>query len=224
MKPLQRPGVVSVEEAAIGLGVSPRTVRRWLQERRLAGHKIGGTWGVWWPERPPGLPGSSGTTPRVVRRRLRAVGERLIAVGNQAAGAQRRRGGVFLTWRRPESLQIIFALGRQSPTHGWAPHALGTKLPFWLQERSWWSRVLPLLRWYEQLRGWCHPRLLRVPGVGEVILAEIVRLETALDVLQGHQQAYLSVSGQPCGSGSSPDAVEREVHAESGEGEETVCW
>jgi hypothetical protein len=60
--------------------------------------------------------------------------------------------------------------------------------------------------------------------VGEVILAEIVRLETALDVLQGHQQAYLSVSGQPCGSGSSPDAVEREVHAESGEGEETVCW
>ena len=184
MKPLQRHGVVSVEEAAVGLGVSPRTVRRWLQQRRLAGHKIGGTWGVWWPECPPGLLGSSGTTLRVVRRRLRAVGERLIALGNQAAGAQRRRGGVFLTWRRPESLQIIFAVGRQSPTHGWAPHPLGAALPFWLRERSLWRRVLPLLRWYEQLRGWCDVRLLQVPGVAAVVHGELDRFEAALQTFE----------------------------------------
>jgi hypothetical protein len=44
--------------------------------------------------------------------------------------------------------------------------------------------MLPLLRWYEQLRGWCHPVLLRVPGVGPVLLAEITRLESALRILE----------------------------------------
>jgi hypothetical protein len=111
---------------------------------------------------------------------LRQVGAQLIVVGNQAAGTPRRRGHIFLTWRTPQGLQITLAMGRQSATRGWAPHALGTDLPFWLQERSRWSRVLPLLRWYEQLRGWCHPRLLHVPGVGEVVLAELARFEASL--------------------------------------------
>ena len=41
-----------------------------------------------------------------------------------------------------------------------------------------------MLRWYERLRGWCHPRLLWVPGVGVVLLAEIARFESALLALE----------------------------------------
>jgi excisionase family DNA binding protein len=172
--------VVSVETAASALGVSPRTIRRWLQAGYLPGLQVGTSWGVyWWSESVPLV-----LSPRVLHRRLRQVGTRLIVVGNRTAGTERRRGALFLTWRTPQGLQITFALGRHSPTKGWAPHALGTELPFWLQERSRWHRVMPPLRWYERLRGWCHPRLLRVPGVGDVVLAEIVRLESALRALE----------------------------------------
>ena len=59
----------------------------------------------------------------------------------------------------------------------------GTALPFWFREQSQWREILPLLHWYEQLRGWCHPVLLRVPGVGPVLLAEIARFEMTLDLL-----------------------------------------
>jgi hypothetical protein len=186
--------VLTVAEVARIQQVTPRTVRSWLQRGVLAGQKIGPVWGVWWPAAWGGTPGRprrqtrqdapSTVTLAMVRTRLRQVGHQLITVGNTVAGSPRRRGHVFLTWRRARSLQIVLALGRQSPRHGWAPHALGTDLPFWLQERSQWSRVLPLLRWYERLRGWCHPRLLRVPGVGPVLLAEIVRLERALRALE----------------------------------------
>ena len=190
--------LLSVEETALGLGVSPRTIRRWLQEQRLIGYKIGGTWGVWWsgstqalsvlPSTAPSarqLPVQARRAPSAVaiRTRLRQVGARLITVGNHAAGAQRRRGTVFLTWRRGRSLQIVLALGRQSPRDGWAPHALGTALPFWWRERARWQSIVPLLRHYEQVRGWCHPHLLQIEGVDAVILAELTQLEANLETL-----------------------------------------
>jgi hypothetical protein len=145
-----------------------------------------------------------------LRLRLRHAGTRLITVGNQMAGAQRQRGQVFLTWRRPQSLQIIVAIGRQSPTHGWTPRPLGTEMPFWFREQAQWRRVLPLLRRYEQVRSWCHPRLLRIPGVGEVVLQEIAWLETALTVLQEHRPASLSVSRQACSMDCLRDAAAEE--------------
>jgi hypothetical protein len=117
-----------------------------------------------------------------------------MTVGNQVAGAQRQRGQVFLTWRRPRSLQIIFALGRRHPTHGWTPQALGTELPFWFREQAQWRQVLPLLRRYEQVRSWCDPRLLRIPGVGDVVVREVAWLEAALTVLQEHWPAPRSAS------------------------------
>jgi hypothetical protein len=122
-----------------------------------------------------------------LRPKLRQAGTRLITVGNQVAGAQRQRGQVFLTWRRPRSLQIIFALGRQHPTHGWTPQALGTDLPFWFREQARWRRVLPLLRRYEQVRSWCHPRLLRIPGVGEVVRTALAHLEATLLSFEQHE-------------------------------------
>lgn len=177
-----RGGLLSVQEVATALGVSPRTIRYWLQTGQLPGEKVGGIWHIWGQDLcVSGLDGGGARgILQHLRPRLRQAGTRLITVGNHVAGAQRQRGQVFLTWRRSQSLQIIFALGRQHPTHGWTPHVLGTELPFWLQERPQWRRVLPLLRQYEQVRSWCHPRLLRIPGVGEVVLQEIRGLETAL--------------------------------------------
>ena len=177
-----RGGLLAVQEVATGLGVAPRTVRYWLQMGQLPGEKVGGIWHIWGRDLCiSGLDGEDALgTLQHLRPRLRQAGARLITVGNQMAGAQRQRGQVFLTWRRPRSLQIIFALGRQSPTHGWTPRPLGTEIPFWFREQSQWRRVLPLLRQYEQVRSWCHPRLLRIPGVGEVVLQEIRGLETAL--------------------------------------------
>lgn len=98
-----------------------------------------------------------------------------------------RPGAVFLTWRAPRSLRVTFAIGRTSPLQGWAPYAVGVELPFWLTERAAWRPVLPLLRHYDQLRTWCAPRLLRVPGVRAVVLAELVRLEAALGLLEATQ-------------------------------------
>jgi hypothetical protein len=107
----------------------------------------------------------------------------LIAVGNQTVGTHPRRGQVFLTWRTPRSLQVILAIGRARLPQAWAPHALGTALPFWVQERPRWRRVLPLLRRYERLRLWCHPRLLRIPSVIAVVQDELAQLEAVLEVL-----------------------------------------
>jgi excisionase family DNA binding protein len=182
--------VLSVEEAATVLGAAPRTVRRWLQNGDLAGKKIGTTWIVLLPEEratrqthrhgmrltrktPPALPR--------IRTRLRQLGHQLIAIGNTTAGAQQKRGEVFLTWRRPGSLQIMFAMGRITPTRAWAPYTVGTELPFWLTERRQWRPVQRLLKQYEQLRHWCHPRLLRLPQVVEIVEAELHRLQAAVD-------------------------------------------
>lgn len=198
------PPWLTVAEVARVQHVTPRTVRYWLQRGILPGQKIGTAWGVWWPEAWGGPPGRlrrgqtrqdlpPAVTLAMVRTHLRHVGDQLITVGNMVAGSQPRRGHVFLTWRRARSLQVILALGRRHLTHGWAPYPLGTALPFWFREQPQWRRMLPLLRWYEQLRGWCHPVLLRVPGVGPVLLAEIVRLESALRALEPEDPAASSM-------------------------------
>ena len=171
--------MLSVEEAATVLGLTSRTVRRWLQNGDLVGKKIGTTWVLLMPEEratcqtPTALP--------KVRTRLRQLGGQLIAVGNTTAGAQQKRGAVFVTWRRPGSLHIIFAMGRTTPTRGWAPYTVGTELPFWLTERRQWRPVQRLLKQYEQLRHWCHPRLLRLPQVVEIVEAELHQLQAAVD-------------------------------------------
>jgi hypothetical protein len=86
-------------------------------------------------------------------------------------GRPPRTGEVFVTWRRPGRLQLTFARGRASPTQRWAPRALGLDLPFWLKECQRWRQVQCLLRPYEPLRFWCHPRLMRLPQVLEVMEA-----------------------------------------------------
>ena len=200
--------LVPVTAAAPMLGVTPRTVRRWLAAGLLAGQKVGTSWGVCLPAQamtPPSVPAAS---QRALHRRLRQVGARLITVGNQAAAVVPTRGAVFLAWRTPHGLQVTLAIGRRRPVQGWAPYTLGTVLPFWIRERSRWSRVLPLLRWYDRLRGWCHPRLLRVRGVREVILAEIVRLEAALNLLQEHTGVSYPLADPACGAGASPDGMD----------------
>ena len=182
--------MLSVAEAATLLGVAPRTVRRWLQEGDLVGKKLGTSWVVLCPadfaipHTPP--TGTGGdmlerATRSSIRQHLRQLGHRLIVVGNATAGAQRRRGEVFLTWRYPGRLQIAFAMGRTSPTRGWAPHALGIEFPFWLKEHQRWQQIKRLLRQYERLRLWCHPRLLRIPQVQEVIEMELQKLHTAIE-------------------------------------------
>jgi hypothetical protein len=119
----------------------------------------------------------------VVRQRLRDVGAQLITVGNRVAQAIPRAGVLFLTWRAPRSLRVTLAIGRVSQTQRWAPHALGVELPFWLDERAHWHRVLPLLRRYDTLRACCRPWLLRLPGVGAAILEELTLLEAAVIAL-----------------------------------------
>lgn len=187
--------VLSVTEVATVLGIAPRTVRRWLHEGSLAGHKIGTSWVVLCPAAPASAARSTGgmllhpqfrLTPAMIRQRLRQLGARLITVGNTVAGARRARGEVFLSWRRPGRLAITFAIGRTTPTRGWAPHALGTDLPFWLTERQPWRPVQRLLQRYEQLRCWCHPRLLRLPQVLEVLEAELDRLQAAVEACAAH--------------------------------------
>jgi excisionase family DNA binding protein len=191
--------LLSVGEAAGVLGITPRTVRRWLQEGHLVGEKIGTTWVVFVPEecqahdtptRASLLHRGHSTEPLPIRQRLRQLGHHLITAGNAMAGVQQKRGEVFLTWRRPGSLQIVFAMGRVSPIQQWAPYALGTGLPFWLKERRRWRRVRPLVRRYERIRHWCHPRLLRHPQVHEVVEAEIAQLHAAIEVCatQGHPE------------------------------------
>jgi hypothetical protein len=86
----------------------------------------------------------------------------------------------------PHGLRVTFAIGRRSPTQGWAPSALGVELPFWLAARTQWRRVLPLLRQYERLRHWCAPALLRVPGTDAMVLAERARLEATREALGRH--------------------------------------
>ena len=182
---------LTVPEAARVLGCASQTVRRLLQKGRLPGRKHGREWIVWFwadtdgahrgmPSAPRTVPT---TTPAALRQRLRSVGAALITIGNQTAGTHPQRGQVFLTWRTPRSLQVTLAIGRTRLPQAWAPHALGTALPFWVQERPRWRRVLPLLRRYERLRLWCHPRLLRIPDVVGVVQDELVQLEAALGAL-----------------------------------------
>jgi excisionase family DNA binding protein len=182
--------LLSVEEAATVLGVASRTVRRWLQDGDLVGKKIGTTWVVLVAEeRAPGqthrhgmrLTRQAPTALPMIRTRLRQLGHQLIAIGNTTAGAQQKRGEVFLTWRRPGGLQIMFAMGRSTPTRGWAPYTVGVDLPFWLKERRQWRPVQRLLKHYEQIRHWCHPRLLRLPQVVAIVEAELCRLQAAVD-------------------------------------------
>ncbi len=111
------------------------------------------------------------------------MGAALITVGNQIAVTLPRRGAVFLAWRTPHGVQVVLAIGRRHPTQGWRPHGLGVELPFWLRERVRWRPVLPLLRRYERLRQWSHPRLLGLAGVAPLVLAELDRLDTTLGTL-----------------------------------------
>jgi hypothetical protein len=188
---------LTVLEAARVLECAPQTVRRLLQNGR--------EWIVWWwadmdgayRGRPSASHTAPAITPAVLRQRLRSVGEALITIGNQTTGTHPRRGQVFLTWRTSCSLQVTLAIGRTRLTQEWAPHALGTALPFWVQERPRWRRVLPLLRWYECLRLWCHPRLLRIPDVVGVVQDELVQLEAALGALA--QEALIPPSRQARG-------------------------
>jgi excisionase family DNA binding protein len=192
--PRHHPTGLSVEEAARLLGCSPQTVRRLLHTGRLAGRKLGREWVVWFPTEPPvaivsarqarkNPPALSAHTTAAIRQRLREVGALLIEVGNHVTEARKGRGHLFLTWRTPHALRVTLAIGRESPTRGWSPHALGVELPFWLAERARWRTVLPLLRQYEQIRIWCAPQLLRIAGVSEVVLAALCRVEAALRVL-----------------------------------------
>jgi excisionase family DNA binding protein len=195
---------LTVQEAARVLECAPQTVRRLLQTGRLSGHKHGREWIVWWADmdgayrgRPSASQTALATTPAELRQRLRSVGAALITIGNQTTGTHPRRGQVFLTWRTSRSLQVTLAIGRTRLTQEWAPHALGTTLPFWVQERPRWRRVLPLLRRYECLRLWCHPRLLRIPDVVGVVQDELGQLEAALGALA--QEALLPPSRQARG-------------------------
>lgn len=192
-----RPGppLQTVPAVAAQLGVEPRTIRRWLQQGRLQGYKLGCTWVVVAPPAPTRLPvpdAAAGpavqrvpaVSAALVRQRLRDVGAQLIAVGNQVAQAPPRPGALFLTWRTPRSLRVTLAIGRLSRTQRWAPYALGVELPFWLKERARWRPVLPLLRRYDTLRACCRPWLLRLPGVGAAVLGELVKLEAAVQALE----------------------------------------
>jgi excisionase family DNA binding protein len=175
----------SVPEAAQLLGCSVRTARRWLQRGRLPGRKLGRDWVVdALPLPAPATAPAKPLPPARVRARLRAAGAQLIAVGNALAAPVLRPGVVFLAWRAPRSLSVIFAIGRAHPTRGWAPIAVGLDYPFWLEGRPRWRLVRPLLRRYEQLRLWCVPALLRLPGVRSVVLDELTRLEAALEAVR----------------------------------------
>ena len=141
--------------------------------------------------------------PARLRARLRTAGAQLIAVGNALAAPALRPGVVFLAWRAPRSLSVTFAIGRAHPTRGWAPIAVGLDYPFWLEGRPRWRLVRPLLRRYEQLRLWCVPALLRLPGVRSVVLDELTRLDAALEALRAETAAAPS-SDTPVCAGATP--------------------
>ena len=177
-----RDGPCTVDAAARVLGCSHRTVRRSAADRAPGRAEAG-----------PGLGGvgpaarcfgpARGPDPGPGARRLRAVGARLIMVGNTLAAPAPRPGTVLLAWRAPRSLSVVFAIGRTHPTRGWAPIALGLEYPFWLEGRARWQPVLPLLRRYERLRVWGMAPLLRIPGVRAMLLGELDTLEAALEAL-----------------------------------------
>ena len=185
--------LLSVEEAAKKFGVSARTIRRWCESGRLTGQLVGMVWVIWEvPDTHPEKHGRNKRYPaiqsrhptREIRQRLRAAGQKLIDTGNVIAGAHRRPGKLFLTWQSQRSLRVTFAIGRLSPLRGWAPLALES-LPFWMEERQQWREVIPLLKRYEMLRAWCSSKLLRIPGVGALVLEEIIKFEVAVAAIQG---------------------------------------
>jgi hypothetical protein len=169
--------VVSVAAAAARLSIAPHRVRRLLQGGRLPGRKLGREWAVLWPTDARMRGGSSADHNRAhgsretphrltsLRQQLRQLGTTLIRTGNAYAQARPARGAIFLTWRRPNSLAVTFAMGRVTPTQQWAPYALGIDLPFWRTDRARWAPVIPVVRRYDRVRGWCVPRLVRLAGV-----------------------------------------------------------
>ena len=199
--------IVTVSEAAEHLHLAPHRVRRLLQDGRLPGRKLGREWAVLWPTDGRMLDGGraddnsthvSRETPHLLttlRQQLREVGARLIRTGNALAQAKPARGTVFLAWRRPTSLAVTFAMGRVTPSQQWAPYALGIDLPFWIAERARWTRLMPVVRRYDRVRGWCVPRLVRLAGVASVIEDEIVRLDEALTRLGTEHDATSSREG-----------------------------
>jgi hypothetical protein len=188
----------AVPEAAQLLGCSMRTVRRWLQRGRLPGRKLGRDWvGEALPLPALAAAPAQPLPPAQLRGRLRAAGAQLIAVGNALAAPALRPGVVFLAWRAPRSLSVTFAIGRAHPTRGWTPITVGLEYPFWLDGRPRWRLVRPLLRRYEQLRLWCAPALLHLPGVRAVVLDALTQLEAALAALRSAAQDAATAAGPP---------------------------
>jgi excisionase family DNA binding protein len=124
---------LSVDEAAQVLSCSPRTIRRRLRAGVLPGVKLGWDWVVWGlldtaDTAGPG-PRTSAARTRLpvttLRKSLREVGARLIAVGIQVARAHPGPGTLCLAGQRAGGLRVVFAIGRRRPTQAWAPMPSG---------------------------------------------------------------------------------------------------